>query len=144
MKKVNNNPKLPEWFNREKYKSLENLSLIDWALNLIIRSCIFDEISDIRIDMSNKNCHQDDIRIDGFKKEFDQIQASGILSREFLQDIYDDYDLEKLEPGFGVVYPMPLHRAVSIYKTIQADTELRHNLEYVKYREIFITKEKIL
>lgn len=127
MKKVKSNLKLPEWFSREKYKSLESLSLLDWAINLNVRSLILESIAENREDIFLI----EDINI---------IKDVGVLTREYCQQLSEEskafYCLEKLKPGFGIVYSMPLEDAVYIHKEIQSDTKLRHNLEYLEYRAI--------
>ena len=70
MKKVNSNFKLPEWFSREKYKSLESLSLLDWAINLYVRNHILESIDEDREDIF-------------MIKDINITKDVGILTREY-------------------------------------------------------------
>ena len=129
MNNINNNNKLPEWFNREKYKSLESLSLVDWALNLWVRKHILDAL------------HEDRDKDPLNEKDMKAIQDFGVLSHEYLEQYSKEskwfFDIQKDKPGHGIVYSLPLNKAVEIHSEIQADTKLRSNLEILKYQKVF-------
>lgn len=138
-KKIESANKLPEWFDLKKYEAASNLPLVDWALNLIVRNRVLSCISGDYFKPKEE-------AIKDYEEEIALIQTHGVLSRTHLQGQYElakyDYDLEKLKPGFGVVYSLPLTRAVEIYEFIQWDTKLRHGLELVEYQKIFDHQRK--
>lgn len=103
------------------------MSGVEWALNLSVRKEILDAI--------------DEKEINKLKEEISLIKTFGMLSRLQLKDEYEfakwNYKVEKLEPGHGVVYSLPLERAVDIYEYIRSATDLRHKLAIVSYKEVF-------
>jgi hypothetical protein len=125
--------KLPQWFNLEKYEGAPNLSEVEWALNLIARGQI---LSHLHADSEPK-----EEEIKRVETKISLIKSFGLLSRTHLKDEYKFakyiYKLEEVEPGFGIVYPLPLSYAVDIYETIKSDLKLRNNLAIVEYKDIF-------
>ncbi len=135
MKNNNNILKLPEWFDREKYKSSEDLTFIDWALNLLTRKHILETIEEESAD---------DVK-HLFSTEIRAIHDDGVLKREYTKDLYEGleevYGAEKDKPGFGVVYSLLLDDAVKIHEEIQADTKLRCDLATRSYHnDMFFEK----
>lgn len=128
---------LPEWFDLKKYEAASSLPLVDWALNLIARKELLHVTS-------GNYWKPKEEAIKYHESELELIKTYGVLSRVLLNGEYElakyEYRIEEQKPGLGLVYPLPLRRAVEIHEMIQWDTELRHKLELIKYQEIFYSR----
>lgn len=116
---------IPSWFDITKYQVNENFPLLDWALNLSVRAQVNWQLT------YGKD-------IDQAREWFDIIRENGFLNRNvtesFLSEAKADCRAEKYKPGFGIVYSLPLQRAIEICDFIQSDTKLKFNLAVVEDR----------
>lgn len=126
---------IPDWFDLGKYSPNFETSLVDWGCNFSLRSQTLRYLN-----ASNKP----NMFIERGKVDFSLIKQQGFVTRKHAESQIDaaQYDLDTRINfdngiGHGLVYSLPLIEAYEISRGMQADTEIRHKLELIKYNEIY-------
>jgi hypothetical protein len=132
--KIKKSVSIPDWFNLSKYESAKDMPLLDWALNLDVRRLLHSFCASDQFNNGAVEYQKDLMRM------FVLIKEHGFLSRSHTRDRCEDlkefFQVDKTKPGFGLVYPLRLDQAHSIYEIIHNDTELRNKISLVDYQDI--------
>ena len=110
------------------------MPLLDWALNLDVRRLLHSFCASEQFNNGAVEYQKDLMGM------FELIKEHGFLSRSHTRDRCEDlkefFQMDKAKPGFGLVYPLRLDLAHSIYEIIHDDAELRNKISLVDYQDI--------